>query len=309
MELFRAVMARAATTSGRRTMIQGMHLGLPFWGFEGWQGSLYTRDSRTSDFLAQYARVFNSVEGNTTFYAEPPARTVEKWNRESPEDFRFCFKIPRTITHDAMLHDVGDATAAFLDRLRPLRAKLGPLMIQLPPNFGARDLPRLETFLADLPDDFRYAVELRDPELAADGLPARLADDLLEEAGVGRVIMDTRPLRDGPSDHPDILAARHKKPDLPVREEALSEDPIVRIVFHPDPMVNARWLERWTQILAGWLASGLRPLVFVHSPSNRESPEIARALLEGIAAKRPVGAMPAWPGEAGESASGQLALL
>lgn len=286
-----------------------MHLGLPFWGFEDWQGGLYTKDSRPADFLSQYGRVFDAVEGNTTFYAAPAPATVAKWGRESPDGFRFCFKLPRTITHDAMLDDVAEETARFLDGIAPLGDRLGPVMIQLPPQFDVRSLPRLEAFLASLPRDFRYAVELRDRELAEEGMPARLVDDLLEAEDVGRVIMDTRPLRDGPSDHPDILAARHKKPNLPVREVALSREPLVRIVFHPDPAVNERWLDRWSRILAGWIADGLEPFVFVHSPSNRESPAIARELLRRVDALEPVGSLPPWPGEAGESASGQLALL
>ena len=105
-----------------------IHLGLPFWGFEGWQGGLYTKDSRSSDYLRQYVRVFDAVEGNTTFYAEPPATTVEKWCRDTPEGFRFCFKLPRTITHDAMLHDVADDTARFLDRLAPIQASGGNII-------------------------------------------------------------------------------------------------------------------------------------------------------------------------------------
>ena len=290
-------------------MIRRIHLGLPFWGFDGWQGSVYTRDSRAADFLRQYGRVFNAVEGNTTFYAEPSVATVARWRAESPPDFRFCFKLPRAITHDARLRDVRDATRAFLDRIAPLADRMGPVMIQLPPDFGSSELARLEGFLEELPEGFRYAVELRDPMLAQDGLPRRIADDLLAEAGVGRVIMDTRPLRDGPGDHPDVLAARHKKPDLPVREEAGSEDPIARIVFHPDARVNARWLDRWARLLAGWVDAGLHPYVFVHSPSNRESPAFARDLLGRIASRTDVGQMPEWPGEAGETASGQLALL
>lgn len=285
---------------------------MPFWGHEPWQGSLYARDSRPSEFLRQYARVFDAVEGNTTFYAVPSPRTVERWRREAPADFRFCFKLPRAITHEARLHDAVDEAERFIDRLGPLHDRLGPLMIQLPPDFGPDALPRLEEFLGGLPGGLRYAVELRDRALAQDGIPAQMADELLELAGAGRVVMDTRPLRDGPGDHPDILAARHKKPDLPVREAALSEDPIVRIVFHPEPAVNDRWLDRWAGILAGWLREGLSPFVFVHSPSNRESPEIARDLRRRIDRLVSVGPMPDWPdwpGEAGESATGQLALL
>ena len=290
-------------------MYRRIRLGLPFWSFEDWQGGLYARDSRPADFLRQYGRAFNAVEGNTTFYAVPTERTVSKWARETDDDFRFCFKLPRTITHEAMLRDVSRETNSFLDRLRPLGPRLGPIMIQLPPAFGPAELPRLEAFLERLPRDLRFTVELRDRSLAEEGLPARLADDAIESAGVGRVIMDTRPLRDGPSDHPDILAARHKKPDLPVREEALSRDPVVRVVFHPDPAVNERWLDRWARILARWIADGLEPILFVHSPSNRESPRIARDLLGRVDALEPVGTMPTWAGEEGESASGQLALL
>ncbi|MFK7898807.1 MAG: DUF72 domain-containing protein [Myxococcota bacterium] len=290
-------------------MIRNVHLGMPFWGFADWQGALYTQDSRASDFLTQYGRAFNSVEGNTTFYATPNERTVARWRAETPDDFRFCFKLPKTITHDAVLYDVRRETEGFLDCIAPLRERLGPVMVQLPPHFGAQDLPRLDAFLGELPDGFRYAVEFRDAELAQDGTPARLAEDILEEHGVGRVIMDTRALRAGSPDHPDVLAALHKKPNLPVREEALSEDPIVRIVFHPDESVNERWLDRWSRILAHWIRDGLRPFVFIHSPSNRESPQIARDLHARLGALEPVGELPPWPGEEGESASGQLALL
>jgi uncharacterized protein YecE (DUF72 family) len=290
-------------------MIERMGLGLPFWGFEGWQQGLYARDSRAADFLRQYGRVFNAVEGNTTFYATPSERSVARWAEDSPQDFRFCFKLPKTITHDAMLLGVEREAEDFLDRLRPMASKLGPIMIQLPPNFGVEALPQLSSFLDTRPKDFRYAVEFRDPMIAQEGTASRIADDILDAAQVGRVIMDTRPLRDGPSDHPEVLAARHKKPDLPVREEAIAREPILRVVCHPNARINDRWLDRWAKILSHWIGDGLDPIVFVHSPSNRESPEIARDLHARVAALESVGKMPEWPGEAGESATGQLALL
>jgi uncharacterized protein YecE (DUF72 family) len=290
-------------------MYRRIRLGLPFWSFEGWQGGLYARDSRPADLLRQYARAFNSVEGNTTFYAVPSERSVARWAAETPETFRFCFKLPRAMAHEAMLMDVGDEAQRFFDRVRPLGSRLGPIMIQLPPQFGAAELPRLEAFLETLPSDLRFCVELRDRSLAEEGIAARLADEMIEGWGHGRVIMDTRPLRDGPGDHPDVLTALHKKPNLPVREIASSREPVVRVVFHPEAAVNERWLDRWSRILASWLKQGLEPLFFVHSPSNRDSPAIARDLLARVDALEPVGPMPAWPGEEGESASGQLALI
>ena len=170
-------------------MIRRIHLGLPFWGFDGWQGSVYTRDSRAADFLRQYGRVFNAVEGNTTFYAEPSVATVARWHAESPPDFRFCFKLPRAITHDARLRDVRDATRAFLDRIAPLADRMGPVMIQLPPDFGSSELARLEGFLEELPEGqcpTRIIVTSPGHYRASFELPRRLDPSLrLEEAVLG----------------------------------------------------------------------------------------------------------------------------
>ncbi len=70
------------------------HLGCPFWSFGDWNGRLYTPDARPADRLAQYARVFNAVEGNTTFWSAPSAESVRRWRDAVDESFRFCFKLP-----------------------------------------------------------------------------------------------------------------------------------------------------------------------------------------------------------------------
>src|SRR5687768_7666922 len=128
---------------------------------KSWIGRLFPAGTKATDFLPRYAEVFNTVEGNTTFYALPTPDTVARWRDQVPDAFRFCFKFPRTITHDKLLVDCAAEVAEFLDRIAPLAGKLGTLMLQLPPRFGPGQLPQLAAFVDVLPREHAYAVELR----------------------------------------------------------------------------------------------------------------------------------------------------
>ena len=77
-------------------MTRPYFLGCPQWQHPGWNGRLPAGESP----LERYSRVFNSVEGNTSFYATPSRKQCEQWRAQVPEDFRFLFKFPRQITHD-----------------------------------------------------------------------------------------------------------------------------------------------------------------------------------------------------------------
>src|SRR5205823_1445339 len=77
----------------------------------------------------------------------------------------FTCKMPREITHELRLRNAADKTRAFLDAIAPLRARLGPILIQLPPSFKpAQDEAALREFIMELPRDFTFAVEFRDSE-------------------------------------------------------------------------------------------------------------------------------------------------
>ncbi len=126
------------------------YLGCPIWSKKQWVGELFAADAKPADFLRQYSSVFNTVEGNTTFYALPKPATVRKWRNETPPHFRFCFKFPKTISHQLRLQDAEQETLKFLNRLAPLGEKLGPFFLQLPPSFDFDELPALENFLKSL---------------------------------------------------------------------------------------------------------------------------------------------------------------
>jgi len=148
--------------------IAGYYLGCPGWGVKTWVGRLFPTATRSTEFLERYARVFNTVEGNTTFYALPTTDVVKRWNDSTPDTFRFCFKFPRIISHDRALVDCGDEVAVFLDRIAPLEAKLGTVFLQLPPQFGnaqrAGELREAEA--AEI-----HAAVSRIPDTTPDGMP------------------------------------------------------------------------------------------------------------------------------------------
>ncbi len=111
-----------------------IYIGLPQWSHPKW-----VRLGITS--LEEYARHFNCVEGNTTLYALPKPEIVTRWYEQTHDDFRFCFKFPATISHQAALRHCDDLSSEFFDRLAPLASRIGQYWLQLPATFGPRDLP------------------------------------------------------------------------------------------------------------------------------------------------------------------------
>lgn len=282
--------------------IRGYYLGCPGWGLPSWVGRLFPPRTRPADFLARYAEVFNTVEGNTTFYALPTPDAVARWRDQVGPAFRFCFKFPRAITHDRLLRDSAADVAAFLDRVSPLGELLGTLFLQLPPRFGPGQLPLLRAFLAALPAGFHYAVELRDEAFFRAGPEEDDAVALLRERGVDLVVMDTRGVHASKS--LAFADVRGRKPNLPVVMRATASRPLVRFVPHETFDESRGLLEPWAQKLAAWIASGKRPYFFMHAPDDTFAPENAYAFHAMLRAHADVGELPPWPG-----APRQLGLL
>ena len=274
--------------------IRGYYLGCPGWGVKTWVGRLFPTATRSTEFLERYAPVFNSVEGNTTFYALPTADIVARWRDQVPDDFRFCFKFPREVSHDKLLIDAGAEVATFLDRVMPLGAKLGTLMLQLPPRFDPAQLPRLRAFLDGLPRELSYAVELRHEAFFRDGAPALDALTLLHERGVDLVTLDTRGIHSGHS--LAVAEVRARKPNLPVYPRSTAQRPIVRCVPHEVFDEGRRFVEPWARQLARWIRDGKRPYFFMHAPDDTFAPENAYAFHAMLRAHIDVGELPAWPG-------------
>lgn len=274
--------------------VQRYFLGCPIWGRKDWLGVLFPPRTRADEFLARYAEIFNAVEGNTTFYGIPTARTVARWCADTPEHFGFCFKFPRVITHDKRLRDAGAETRAFLDALTPLGPRLGPSFVQLSPTFGPADLPVLERYLDALPPG-RYAVEVRHLAFFEDTDARARLDDMLRSRGIDRVLLDTRGLHSAEGTDEDLLETQRQKPNVPLYAEATGQRPLVRLVGHPVLSANDEILSEQAARVAGWIAAGKTPYVFLHMPNDFHAPALARRFHEHVATHLDAGTLPAWP--------------
>jgi uncharacterized protein YecE (DUF72 family) len=120
--------------------------GTSGWSYKEWKGFFYPEKLAAKDMLRFYAGQFPTVEVNNTFYRMPNLATLEGWAAEVPDDFSFVLKASKRITHDKRLKDVGDSVEYLLRTAATLGAKLGPFLVQLPPNMK-KDVQRLRDFL------------------------------------------------------------------------------------------------------------------------------------------------------------------
>lgn len=282
-----------------------LRVGCAIWAYDGWANSFFPPGLPKVKRLAAYAERFHAVEGNTTFYAIPSAATVEGWAAQTPESFRFVPKFPRTITHDLLLENAERETAAFIEALRRLGVRLGPLMIQLPPRFGPDRLAILQSYIARLPDDLAITVEVRHPSWFEAENAARL-DAALIEVHAARVIFHVEPAH--LSTDPDAVSAQEKKPDVPLVDTALQEFVVVRFISSPVMAENQPYLNQWAVRCEGWLHEGRDVYFFAHCPREELSPEVARALYHKTAARITLPILP-WDRIDTVSGSTQLSLF
>jgi uncharacterized protein YecE (DUF72 family) len=261
--------------------------GCPMWGYKEWVGSFFPAHTPASDFLRLYSRRLTAVEGNTVFYALPSAETVARWREETPPTFRICPKVSRNISHEARLDHTRDETLFFVERMRELGARLGPIFLQLPPAFGPAQLPQLEAFLDFWPGDARLAVEVRHPDFYREQHAPAL-NALLTRSHAARVMMDTRPIRVGSAEEQAVLQARERKPNLPLQVAITSGFAFLRYIGHPRMEVNASFLDAWAQQIAQWLKQDITVYVFCHCPFEKHSPDICAALYQRVSALYPL---------------------
>jgi len=138
-----------------------IYIGTSGWHYPHWVGPFYPEHMPSEEFLSYYARHFETVEVNNTFYHLPSPQTLTSWHDETPKDFLFACKASRFITHMKKLKDPEQSITRFFENIQVLRKKLGPILFQLPPRW-TMNVTRLETFLKALPKKYRYVFEFRD---------------------------------------------------------------------------------------------------------------------------------------------------
>jgi uncharacterized protein YecE (DUF72 family) len=150
---------------------QQIRVGCSGWQYKHWRNDFYPAGLAQSRWFAHYTTAFDTVEINNSFYRLPSAETFAKWRDQAPTRFLYAVKASRFLTHMKKLKDPEDPLLRLFENVRELGSRLGPILYQLPPNFGI-NLERLEEFLesihrvagrAQLPRRTAHVLEFREP--------------------------------------------------------------------------------------------------------------------------------------------------
>lgn len=241
------------------------YIGATGWSMKEWVGTVYPAGAKQKDYLRHYARQFNTIELNTTHYRIPSFSTIEKWYNESTLDFKFCPKIPQTISHSRDLGLNGDQVTLFCDAVAGLQEKLGCCFLQLPPYFGADKLPVLDAFLQRFPKAIPLAIEVRHESWFDKLANAEKLFGTLREHQISTVLTDVAGRR-------DVLHMGLTTGTAMVR--------FVGNGLHPSDYTR---LDEWVQRITQWFEQGLSEVYFfTHEPDNIQAPEIAAYLFKQL---------------------------
>jgi uncharacterized protein YecE (DUF72 family) len=139
-----------------------LRIGCSGWQYKHWRGDFYPAEMKPQTWLPFYARHFDTVEVNNTFYRLPESSTFAAWRQAVPASFAFAVKASRYLTHMKKLKEPAEPLDRFFSRARHLGDRLGPVLFQLPPRWTV-DVDRLHAFLRALPRRGRHAFEFREP--------------------------------------------------------------------------------------------------------------------------------------------------
>jgi uncharacterized protein YecE (DUF72 family) len=137
-----------------------IRIGTSGWHYDHWRGRFYPEKLPKNRWLEHYARHFDTVEINNTFYHLPKEHTVVNWHDTAPAHFLYAVKASRYITHVKKLNDPSESLDRFFGLADLLKRRLGPILYQLPPNLH-KDLDKLNDFILALPRRSRAVFEFR----------------------------------------------------------------------------------------------------------------------------------------------------
>ncbi|QOI98337.1 MAG: DUF72 domain-containing protein [Flammeovirgaceae bacterium] len=240
-------------------------VGCAKWGRPDWVGKIYPKGTKAGDFLEHYARQFNCIELNATFYRMPTRKQTSGWKSKVGDDFKFCPKFVDQITHIKRLKDVDELTDRFLDGISGFEKNLGPVFLMPHPGMGPKTLEVLETFIQSLPKDIELYTELRHKDWFANPEAFEAVFTMLERNQSGSIITDASGRR-------DCLHMRLTTPSAFIR--------FVGNGLHPTDYTRC---DDWINRMKAWAQQGIESMYFfMHQHEELHSPELCRYLIPKI---------------------------
>lgn len=239
-------------------------VGCAKWGRKDWIGKIYPQGTKEADFLSHYARHFNCIELNATFYKLPTEEQILGWKEKVGKDFQFSPKFTDKISHIKRLKDAEEYTSKFLEGISAFKENLGPVFLQLPPNFTPKNFDALQNFLKALPKDISVFVELRSPKWY---LPEDFDKvfSMMEELKIGSIITDASGRR-------DCVHMRLTTPTAFIR--------FVGNGLHPTDFTR---IDAWVDRIKLWMKGSIEKIYFyMHQHEELHSPELCRYTIEQL---------------------------
>ncbi len=242
-----------------------IHVGCPSWNKASLKG-FYPRG--TKDELEYYARRFNAVELNATFYRIFPPEQFAKWYDKTSHDFKFYPKLNQEISHWKRLNDdVAPVVDNFLYSAINLKEKLGCIFLQMPENFAPKDFGKVENFIECWPKEVPLAIEFRHTEWFNDQEVAEDLYTLLEANAISNVIVDSPGRR-------DLLHMRLTNSRVFVRYVATNH------------RSDYQRLDQWVDRLKLWKEYGINHInFFIHQDIDKESSWLSDYFIEHLNSK------------------------
>ena len=140
-------------------------IGTAGWDYKGWSGTFYPKNLEKINYLEFYAKYFNIIEINSSFYNLPSPKMVSNWVIRVPQNFRFIIKVWQEITHKLGIYEIKSSIKEFFQRFKPLEDKIVGFLFQFPPRFNFSENHRMEliNLINELPQnkEIFYIIELR----------------------------------------------------------------------------------------------------------------------------------------------------
>ena len=243
-----------------------VYMGCPRWGDKTWLGRVYPKGTRDANFLDQYVKHFSCIELNATHYKIYSPEAIGKWAAKAAgKDFKFCPKIPQSISHYSDFSNVFDQTTAFLEGVLAFGEQLGPIFLQVSEKYSPNRRDALIKYLGSLPTDMSFFLEVRHPEWYSNPAMNKELFEALRSLNIGAVITDTAGRRD----------CAHMQVTVPKA--------FVRFVanlLHPTDYSRA---DAWIERIIHWLNHGMQELYFfVHMPEEAYCPELIAYIIDKL---------------------------
>jgi uncharacterized protein YecE (DUF72 family) len=242
-----------------------IYIGCAKWGRKDWVGKLYPPKTKEADFLVHYAKHFNCIELNATFYRMPTPAQIKTWKNKVGKDFKFCPKFVDQITHLRRLKNVKEITDQFLEAIYEFGENLGPIFLMPHPQMGPKALENIQAFIESLPEEVELFTEFRHPEWFSNQQAFDQVYEILKKQKSGAIITDASGRR-------DCVHMRLSTPEAFIR--------FVGNALHPTDYTR---IDDWVQRMKQWKDQGIQRIwFFMHQHEELHSPELCRYLIPEI---------------------------